>query len=154
MCGRGGIGRRAALRSLFCNKSGSSSLLDRTIPSAQLTEIHKENHSEERLCHTFRTQTADQVLIITIDMCPNTQSKHMAISLGNPCLIILTRQLNMLSDVLEAYLKKWFITSAMYILEDWVGQNLTSKLIFWVVINYTLNNSLRTNNRRLFWFER
>jgi hypothetical protein len=30
-CGRGGIGRRAALRSLFFNRSGSSSLLDRTI---------------------------------------------------------------------------------------------------------------------------
>lgn len=29
--GRGGIGRRAALRSLFPNRSGSSSLLDRTI---------------------------------------------------------------------------------------------------------------------------
>ena len=29
-CGRGGIGRRAALRSLFFNRSGSSSLLDRT----------------------------------------------------------------------------------------------------------------------------
>ena len=30
MCGRGGIGRRAALRSLFFNRSGSSSLLGRT----------------------------------------------------------------------------------------------------------------------------
>ena len=30
-CGRGGIGRRAALRSLFFNRSGSSSLLGRTI---------------------------------------------------------------------------------------------------------------------------
>ena len=30
-CGRGGIGRRAALRSLFLNRSGSSSLLGRTI---------------------------------------------------------------------------------------------------------------------------
>src|SRR3954454_2100397 len=32
-CGRGGIGRRAALRSLWANPRGSSSLLDRTIPS-------------------------------------------------------------------------------------------------------------------------
>jgi hypothetical protein len=31
MCGRGGIGRRAALRSLWGNTRGSSSLLDRTI---------------------------------------------------------------------------------------------------------------------------
>jgi hypothetical protein len=31
MCGRGGIGRRAALRSLWGNSRGSSSLLDRTI---------------------------------------------------------------------------------------------------------------------------
>ena len=30
-CGRGGIGRRAALRSLWGNSRGSSSLLDRTI---------------------------------------------------------------------------------------------------------------------------
>ena len=30
-CGRGGIGRRAALRSLWDNTRGSSSLLDRTI---------------------------------------------------------------------------------------------------------------------------
>src|SRR6056297_1027722 len=32
-CGRGGIGRRAALRSLWGNTRGSSSLLDRTIHS-------------------------------------------------------------------------------------------------------------------------
>ncbi len=32
-CGRGGIGRRAALRSLWGNSRGSSSLLDRTITS-------------------------------------------------------------------------------------------------------------------------
>ena len=31
-CGRGGIGRRAALRSLWANPRGSSSLLGRTIP--------------------------------------------------------------------------------------------------------------------------
>ena len=31
MCGRGGIGRRAALRSLSRKRGGSSSLLDRTI---------------------------------------------------------------------------------------------------------------------------
>ena len=31
MCGRGGIGRRAALRSLWGKTRGSSSLLDRTI---------------------------------------------------------------------------------------------------------------------------
>ena len=31
MCGRGGIGRRAALRSLWANPRGSSSLLGRTI---------------------------------------------------------------------------------------------------------------------------
>ena len=30
-CGRGGIGRRAALRSLWANPRGSSSLLGRTI---------------------------------------------------------------------------------------------------------------------------
>jgi hypothetical protein len=39
MCGRGGIGRRAALRSLFFNRSGSSSLLGRTIPSVQPIDI-------------------------------------------------------------------------------------------------------------------
>lgn len=32
-CGRGGIGRRAALRSLWGNTRGSSSLLDRTNPA-------------------------------------------------------------------------------------------------------------------------
>ena len=41
-CGRGGIGRRAALRSLWANPRGSSSLLDRTIiwifPSGRLTK--------------------------------------------------------------------------------------------------------------------
>ncbi len=31
VCGRGGIGRRAALRSLSGNTGGSSSLLDRTM---------------------------------------------------------------------------------------------------------------------------
>jgi hypothetical protein len=39
MCGRGGIGRRAALRSLFFNRSGSSSLLGRTKFSVQVTVI-------------------------------------------------------------------------------------------------------------------
>ena len=38
MCGRGGIGRRAALRSLFFNRSGSSSLLGRTITLVQLID--------------------------------------------------------------------------------------------------------------------
>ena len=34
-CGRGGIGRRAALRSLWANPRGSSSLLGRTIFSSK-----------------------------------------------------------------------------------------------------------------------
>ena len=34
-CGRGGIGRRAALRSLWANPRGSSSLLGRTIPPSE-----------------------------------------------------------------------------------------------------------------------
>ena len=38
-CGRGGIGRRAALRSLWGNSRGSSSLLDRTIPFRSYLKI-------------------------------------------------------------------------------------------------------------------
>jgi hypothetical protein len=47
MCGRGGIGRRAALRSLFFNQSGSSSLLGRTKFSAQLLVFIRVKLSEE-----------------------------------------------------------------------------------------------------------
>ena len=56
MCGRGGIGRRAALRSLFLNRSGSSSLLDRTItPSAKIIRLP----SPKKLGQTFPSPIND-----------------------------------------------------------------------------------------------
>src|SRR5210317_1656865 len=49
-CGRGGIGRRAALRSLFLNRSGSSSLLDRT----KILENQKQNSHAPLVAVVYR----------------------------------------------------------------------------------------------------
>jgi hypothetical protein len=54
-CGRGGIGRRAALRSLWPKGRGSSSLLDRTIRNLRLTRqgCRGSNKAGLRACLLF-----------------------------------------------------------------------------------------------------
>jgi len=73
----------------------------------------QKNHLEEKSCHTFRTQSADQALIIIIDVCQNTQLKHLAHSLGNPFHSAQRRLLSM-QNVWVMYLRLHGVTHQGY----------------------------------------
>ena len=93
--GCGEIGRRTRFRFWRREAWGFKSLHPHHYFLSNSLKFLQENHLEEKSCHTFRTQSADQAPIIITDVCQNTQFQHMVHSSGNPCLIAQRRLLSM-----------------------------------------------------------
>ncbi len=83
-CGCGEIGRRTRFRFWRRKAWGFKSLHPHHYILSNLLKSLHEIHLEDKSCHTFRTQSADQALIIITDVCQNTQLMHMAHLSGIP----------------------------------------------------------------------
>lgn len=79
MCGRGGTGRRATLRSLWAKARGSSSLLDRTRQSIKPTERGRAGGSAQELPRFCGTRGRGRLLLQSeTGRCGDLFAQHIA----------------------------------------------------------------------------